>query len=106
MKIPDKIKIGAHYYIVKYPYEFTERGDLKGQQDADSCEIKISAKDGWSHTDRPETQIAVTFLYEILHAVDYVTGHKVFRENENAIEGISEMLFQVIRDNKLRFDEE
>jgi hypothetical protein len=106
MKIPDKLKVGGHWYTVKYPYEFTERGDLMGQHDSDMLEIKISGKDPWYHVSRPESSIAVSFLHEILHACDRISGQHVFKDNEQAVGGISEILFQVLRDNKLRFDEE
>lgn len=105
MKIPDKIKIGGHWYVVKCPHNFTERGDLEGQQDGDALEIRIAGTDSWSGRGRPESVVAATFLHEILHACDFKSGHAVFRDNEKAIEGIAEMLFQVLRDNKLRFDE-
>lgn len=107
MKIPETLKVGGHIYIVKYPYHFTERGDICGQHDGTMKEIKLDNVDPWSHTSKSESGVAVTFLHEILHACDQITGHEVFRgdEGEKRIEAISESLFQVLRDNKLRFDE-
>jgi hypothetical protein len=107
MKIPDTLKIGGHNYTVKYPYHFQDRGDICGQHDGTMKEIKIDDSDPWTHSGRNETGIAVTFLHEILHAVDQITGHEIFKgdEGEKRIEAISEGLFQVLRDNKLRFDE-
>ncbi len=106
MKIPKKLKIGGHWYTVKYPYEFTERGDIDGQQDSDALLIKVSDKDSWSHQNRPKSRVAVVFLHEILHACDSFSGHKIFKDKEGAIEAFGEILFQVLRDNKLHFEED
>lgn len=108
MKIPKTLKIGGHIYQVLFPYHFQERGDLRGQHDSDGNRILLDDMDAWSHELRPESAIAQTFLHEILHACERVSGHKVFSgdEGERAVEGISEALFQVLRDNKLHFDEE
>ena len=106
MKIPKKLKIGGHAYRVVYPYSFTERGDRNGSHDFDALEIRIDNKDGWSHKENPESRVAVTFLHEILHACDAVTGGGIFSgdDSENKVERLSESLFQVLRDNGLRFD--
>jgi hypothetical protein len=105
MDIPEKLKIGGHLYEVKYPYHFEERGDINGQHDFDALCIRLDKNDGYSHLEMPESRIAANFLHEILHACDGITGHRVFRDNEPAIEGIAETLFQVLRDNHLHFDE-
>lgn len=106
MKIPKTLKISGHSYKVTFPYIFTERFDRWGDCDDAIKQIRIMEVDG-SGTKRAESAISVTFLHEILHAIDYLTGHEQFRgpEGEKRIEAISEGLFQVLRDNKLRFDE-
>ena len=108
MRIPDRLKIGGHEYRVMYPYHFVERGDINGQHDADLCVIKIDDRDSYSHELRSESSIAVSFLHELLHACDRVTGYGVFNgaEGEKILEGLSEVLFQVLRDNGLDFSEE
>ncbi len=106
MKIPKKLKIGGHQYEVEYPYAFKERGDITGQHDAESLKIRISSTDSYSHKEKPESVIAENFLHEILHAADYISGHEIFKGNEAAVCGVSEILFQILRDNKLHFDEE
>ena len=105
MKIPGKVKIGAHLVTVVYPYHFKERSDLCGQRDGALNEIRISDVDTGG-TKRPESKITETFLHELIHAADIITGHNIFKDNEKAIDGISESLFQIFRDNKLHFDEE
>jgi hypothetical protein len=108
VKIPSSIKVSGHVYKVICPYAFTERGDRCGACDNDLHVIQIDDKDQWSHVHKPESEVAVTFLHEVLHACDHVTGHKIFEgeEGENKIGALSQSLFQVLRDNKLRFDEE
>jgi len=106
MKIPNKLKIGGHEYQIAYPYIFTERFDRWGDCDNAVKTIRVMEVDG-SGTKRAESAIAVTFLHEILHAIDHLTGHEQFfgPDGEKRIEALSEGLFQVLRDNKLRFDE-
>ena len=103
MNIPSRLKIGGHEYKVIYPYHFTERGDRTGDHDGDHKQIRIDDRDSYSHELRPESAVAVTFLHELLHAADYTSGHGIFLDNEKAIEGISEVLFQILRDNRLDF---
>ena len=104
MKIPERLKIGGHWYEVKYPYHFLERDGMVGQQDWHLKEIRIGDTDGCGNQ-AAESRIAVTLIHEILHACDYITGHRMFeeKEGENKLEGLSEVLFQVLRDNDLNF---
>lgn len=103
LHLPETLKIAGHEYRVVFPYHFMERGDLDGQHDGGMKEIRVDDRDGFCHEPRPESAVLVTFLHEILHACDDISGHKIFRDNERAIEGISEVLFQVLRDNRLKF---
>ena len=105
MFIPKKLKIGGHIYDVIYPYHYTERGDQFGDHDPTQKWIRIDDRDSYSHEIRTESSVAVTFLHEILHACDSITGNKVFTD-EKVCEGISEALFQILRDNKLVFTKE
>ena len=105
MLIPKKLKIGGHIYDVIYPYHYTERGDQFGDYDPIQKRIRIDDRDSYSHEIRTESGVAVTFLHEILHACDSITGNKVFTD-EKVCEGISEALFQILRDNKLVFTKE
>lgn len=104
MKIPKKIKVGGHEIKVLCPYEFRERCDINGSYDKAMGEIRICKVDGGGNP-RIDSEIAVTLLHEILHACDYVSGHRMFegQDGENKIEGLSEVLYQVLRDNKLKF---
>ena len=86
--------------LILYPYYFKERNDLDGQYDKDLAEIRITDVD-ISGKKKTESEIKVAFLHELLHAIDATTGHKIFINNENAIEGISELLYQVIIENNI-----
>jgi len=106
MKIPNKLKIGGHEYRVVFPYVFTERFDRYADSDDARKIIHISDFDGGGNK-RAESGISVSLLHEILHAIDHLTGHEQFfgPDGEKRIEALSEGLFQVLRDNKLRFDQ-
>ena len=100
--IPRKIKIGAHWHKVIFPYNFTERSDVRGQIDHQLSEIRISEMDGEGNK-RPAPRIRECVLHEILHGVDVLTGHYVFKEKEGALEAFSEALFQVLSENDLNW---
>ena len=98
MKIPKKLKVGGHTIEVVYPYHFKERNDLAGQFDNAMKEIRLSGVDNTGNK-RAKSDVFVTFLHETLHAIDMISGHEVFKDNEPAIEGLSEGIFQVLVDN-------
>ncbi len=85
MKLLEKIKIGGHWYTVKFPYVFREV-DSGGNVRADSA-------------------ILADLIHEIFHAIDRNTGHEVFvgEAGEKRCTAISEGWFQVLRDNRLDF---
>jgi len=107
MKIPKKLKIGGHVYKITHPYIFTERYDRGGDCSNITKELRIVGEQDEGEV-RSESYISVVFLHEILHAIDHQSGLQQFIGDggEERIEALSEGLFQVLRDNKLRFDEE
>ena len=100
--LPQSVKVGGHRYKVVYPYAFIDRSDVRGLADHMLYEIRVSAHDGDGNI-RPESAIKETFLHEILHCADNLAGHHLFdlSEKEPSIEGLSEALFQILRDNDL-----
>ena len=96
----DTIKVGTFHYSVIYPYLFQERTDLTGQADHDLCQIRISQADG-SGNIRVDSKIRETFLHELIHIADVISGHEIFKGNEGAIEGISNILFSILDENDL-----
>ncbi len=99
MKLPKKVKIGGHWYKVLFPYKYRERHDIDGQRDGNLNEIRIVNTDS-NGNELSESTIMVIFIHEIMHAIDGVSGHKIFRDKEDALEGTSEGIYQVLVDNK------
>lgn len=96
--LPEKVKVGAHTFQVLFPYKFRERIDATGQCDYLLGEIRISDMDACGVV-RRDTTILLSFIHELLHACDYVSGHGVFYNNEPAIEGLSQAIAAVFVDN-------
>lgn len=107
MKIPKKIKIGGHWWNVKHPYSFTERYDRFAQCDETRKIIMVSGTDG-NGNPRAESSVKVSFIHEVLHAIHYLMGRQLFPEDkeESIIEALSEVIYQIIVDNKWGTDEE
>ena len=106
MKIPKTLKIGGHEYKVLFPYNFRELSNTNGQIDPHLKEIRLCGDDGAGNK-RTNSATLVTLLHEILHGIDRHTGHRIFdsENGEKVIEGFSEGLYQVLKDNKLNFGE-
>jgi len=102
VELPKEFNILGHKVKVLYPYTFTERGDLDGQYTDYTKTIRIPAQ-SFTGEAAAESFIAVTVLHEIMHAIDIISGHCIFstEEGEKALEGISNGLYQVIKDNDL-----
>lgn len=100
MRIPKQIKVGGHWFTIKYPYIFQERFDRYAQCDDAKKIIYITDRDG-NGEKRADSAIIATFIHELLHAIDMNMGHHIFdgNEGENKIEGFSEGLYQVLTDN-------
>ncbi len=100
MKIPDKIKVLGHWFTIKYPYIFQERFDRFAQCDDAKKIIYITELDG-NGEKRAESGIIVSFIHEVLHAIDLNTGHHIFeeQEGEHKLEALSEGIYQFLTDN-------
>ena len=98
--IPKKLKIGGHWYKVKFPYRYQERSDWSGHCDNARKRIYIGNDDGNGNL-RAESAIIVTLIHEIYHAIDNLTGHGIFTgpEGEARCEALSEGTFQFLVDN-------
>jgi hypothetical protein len=104
LELPERIKIGGHWWTIHFPYKFQERNE-KGLCDWERKIIYVADTDLCGHLMAKST-IWVTFLHELGHAIDYTTGHRIWNnngqdqeENEKSLEGFSECVFQVIADN-------
>ena len=92
MKIPKKLKIGAHLFRIKLVESKKIDGgedEIMGYCDKVNCEIRIA-------NNLTQTQLEETLLHEVIHAINDVMSHEL-------IEGLAHSLHQVIKDNKLCF---
>lgn len=90
MEIPNKLKIGANDVDV----ELMKPADIDDEHNGGAA----SWEQNWIRlsNDMPEDRTGAAFLHEILHLVNiYLT------EEETTY--LSESLYQVLHDNKLRF---
>lgn len=86
MKIPAKMKIGGHFYLVK----LVEPEDIEkvcGEVDRSKLEIKIN-------NNLPQSQLEETLIHESLHAINMDIPEK-------EIEYLSSSIYQVLKDNNL-----
>jgi hypothetical protein len=101
MRFPARLKVGAHDIEVKYPYQFIDRCDLCGQYDSALGHLKVCEVDG-NGTPRTRQAILITYLHEVLHAVDYTYNSGcVSKESDASIEQLAQGLAQVLIDNDL-----
>jgi len=98
MEKPKTVKIGGHTFKVMWPHKFLERNDTFGHCNHPMAEIRVGDVDAAGNEIAESAQV-VTFIHELLHAIDISSGHKIFNSNEAAIEGISEGIYQVLVDN-------
>ena len=97
MQIPDTLKIGGHNYTVKSnPTCAMDDGSVSMGRHCGSQEI-IEINPNYS----PSAQ-ANTLLHEIIEAVNW--SYELGLEH-NQITALDCALFQILKDNKLHFDE-
>ena len=83
MKIPKKLKIGAHTYKIQIVKDLDKCGST------DRMKETISLAD-WL----PKSQLEATLIHEILHAINNEMDHE-------RLDSLAEQLYQVFSDNKL-----
>ncbi len=86
MKIPKKLKIGAHWYDVVVTKDVFE-GITCGIQLRKESKLGVNA-------DLPESHQGATLFHEILHAINSELDHTI-------LDSLSEQLYQVLSDNHL-----
>ena len=92
MDIPDKIKLGGHTInIEKVLAKDIETGGAYHLY-YNSIRLRVD--------DNPESAVAECFLHEIIEAIVFRNGLEI---DHTHLTVLSESLFQVLRDNKLRF---
>lgn len=101
MRIPKQVKVAGHAYKVEFPFLFKE-GPAGGLSLLGQKEIKLADVDK-AGVKYPNVMILNTLLHEILHCIDWEYNGSTLNEGET--ERIANGLYQVLRDNKLHFDE-
>ncbi len=100
MKIPKSIKIGGHIWEIKFPHTFQESNEHWGLTNDARKTIYITNTDTNGGA-RKDSCIMVTFLHEVLHAIDSFTCLGLFDgpNGEKTVELFSEAIYQILVDN-------
>ncbi len=106
MKLPKSIKIGAHKIKIEFPYEFENEDKSKhqlGNSNFTLSRIRI-AKFNCDGEEMPASMIWATFIHELFHMIDAISGHQLFldgsRKSELIVGTFSEIILQILVDNK------
>ena len=94
MKIPEKLKILGHEYVVSFDSKLFMRENVGGGK-ACGNDLSIVLAGGM-----PESREAEVFLHEIIELVKYTLQVEISHADLSAL---SEGLFVVFRDNDLSF---
>ena len=95
MKIPKKIRVAGHDYKILYKDEYLSKRELVGQCLND--EKKILLCKYYDKTLRAKSEIELTMMHEMLHAVDrHYNDNKL---SEKTVRHIANGLYQVLKDN-------
>jgi len=104
MKIPKELKIIGRTIKVVVDDELTNRNDTYGE--AHYRYDKIYLQPRVKGIPRTPQSIQITFLHEIIHFILEGLRESDLRNNEKFVGPFSEVLYQVLKDNKLCFDGE
>lgn len=99
--LPDNLRIGVHDYKVMDRHKFKETAKYQGQCDHSLMELRIKRVDEGGN-EREGSNVLVTYLHELVHAIDYVYcnyGVTNSSDGETLISGLAEGLAQVLVDN-------
>lgn len=91
MKIPDKIKIGAHLFDVEQSSENETGYDKSGSKFGWRAKIRIQK-------DMVQSKKEATLFHEILHEIDYQHALEL---DERMVSTISESFYELLKDNDL-----
>ena len=95
MKIPNKIRVAGHDYKVTYRDKQLSKRELVGQCHNDKKTIYLCKC--YNTVRRAKSEIELTMMHEIMHAVD-----RHYNDNslsEKAVTRLSNGLYQVLKDN-------
>lgn len=97
MKVPKRLKLGAHVYEIRSDTDtarLLRDEEARGDSRPDHLIIRLDA-------DRPHTSVAETLLHEALHCVWNQTSLTVdlHDEEEKAVTALAPLLLQLMRRN-------
>jgi hypothetical protein len=97
MEIPETIKIGAHVFTVEMVQNLRNEngGGVCGMCNGAECRIRINP--GY-----PQSTNEATLIHEVIEAINYL--YELGLEHQQ-ITSLEEVLYQVLKENKLHFDE-
>lgn len=101
MKIPKTVKIAGYTFRIKYPYDY-KHFKWAAEIDHDKHTIKLASCNSGKQK-KAHSEIELNLLHEIIHGVScrYLSSKRRLREDQ--VQQISEGLYQVLKDNHLRF---
>ncbi len=95
MKIPNKLRVAGHDYKITYRDKWLSKQELVGQCHNDKKKIYICKY--YKTVRRAKSEIELTMMHEILHAIDrhYNDSHL----SEKTVRNMANGLYQVLKDN-------
>lgn len=97
--IPDKVKIGGIDYTVRRDCDRElSCASLDGEIRYAMQEIALKSNYEKQYTEQ-------VFMHEIVHGIFSAIGRNELRKDETLIESFSQVLYQVLKDNKLSFND-
>lgn len=94
--VPEKVNVAGIEYVIKYVQGLERKHGLMGQVIYGPANIEL---DGDLSDERKEQ----VFVHELLHACFFEAGYT--EQDEDAVNRVSAVLYQVLKDNYLDFQE-
>jgi len=101
MKIPDKIKIVGRDIKVVWVPDLVQQDDIVGQAAFRYDTIRLQSNN--AGLIKTPQSLALSLLHEILHWAFFLMHEDKQNKDEALVSRLSEVLYQVLHDNQLRF---
>lgn len=92
MRLPNKLKIGAHVFTVEYVKRDRVSQKIFEQDNCGFCDTKHNKI--YIDTNQTDDQVEESLIHEILHAINGTMEHTLLHQ-------IAHSLHQVLKDNKM-----
>ena len=105
ISIPKRLKIGGHWYKIKYPHKFRETYSTYAQHNGVLNEILVGGDDGNGNS-LPTSTIVQSLIHEMLHSFERVMKREVFPDKDKTADLVAEAIYMFLVDNGfLKIDE-